>query len=91
MTDGQWSWSRTVAVHVDGTAVPDLDERGRPELDDLLIAIDGWREEVAVPAIGRPARWMREFDTYGPSPVWTAAAGETSRRPRSVVVPRAPR
>ena len=95
MADGEWSWSRTVVAHVDGTVAPDLDERGRPELDDdLLIAINGWWEEVevTVPAIGRPAHWMLEFDTYGPSPVGTTVAGETfSLRPRSVVVLRAPR
>jgi glycogen operon protein len=95
MADGEWSWSRTVVAHVDGTVAPDLDERGRPELDDdLLIAINGWWQavEVTVPAIGRPAHWMLEFDTYGPSPVGTTVAGETfSLRPRSVVVLRAPR
>ena len=95
MVDGEWSWSRAVVAHVDGTVAPDLDERGRPELDDdLLIAINGWWEEVevTVPAIGRPAHWMLEFDTYGPSPVGTIVAGETvPLRPRSVVVLRAPR
>ena len=95
MADGEWSWSRTVVAHVDGTVAPDLDERGRPELDDdLLIAINGWWEEVevTVPAIGPPAHWMLEFDTYGPSPVGTTVAGETvPLRPRSVVVLRAPR
>jgi len=95
MADGEWSWSRTVVAHVDGTVAPDQDERGRPELDDdLLIAINGWWEEVevTVPAIGRPAHWMLEFDTYGPSPVGTTVAGETfPLRPRSVAVLRAPR
>jgi pullulanase/glycogen debranching enzyme len=95
MTDQEWTWSRVVVAHVDGAAAPDLDERGHPELDDdLLIAINGWWEEaeVTVPAIGRPAHWMLEFDTYGPSPVGTTVAGETlPLRPRSVVVLRAPR
>jgi isoamylase len=95
MTPQEWNWSRVVVTHVDGSVAPDLDELGRPELDDdVLIAISGWWEqvEVTVPAIGRPAHWMLEFDTYGPSPVGTTLAGEKFPvRPRSVVVLRAPR
>jgi pullulanase/glycogen debranching enzyme len=95
MTPQEWNWSRVVVTHVDGAVAPDRDERGRSELDDdLLIAVNGWWEEVevTVPAIGRPAHWMLEFDTYGPSPVGTTVAGETfPLRPRSVVVLRAPR
>jgi hypothetical protein len=65
----------------------------RPELDDdPLTAINGWREDVPVPAIGRPVHGMLEFDTYGPTPVGTTVVGETfTLRPRSVVVLRAPR
>ncbi|HST63986.1 MAG TPA: hypothetical protein VLM05_02255, partial [Mycobacteriales bacterium] len=95
MTDADWGWSRVVVAHVDGSVQPDLDERGRPELDvDLLVAVNGWWEEVevTVPAIGRPAHWMLEFDTYGPSPVGTTVAGESfPLRPRSLAVLRAPR
>jgi isoamylase len=95
MTDTDWSWSRVVVAHVDGVVEPDLDERGRPELDDdFLVAVNGWWEEVevTVPSIGRPAHWMLEFDTFGPSAVGTTVAGESlPLRPRSVVVLRAPR
>jgi glycogen operon protein len=95
MTDADWAWSRVVVAQVDGGVAPDLDERGRPELDDdLLFAVNGWWEgvEVTVPATGRPAHWMLEFDTYGTSPVGTTVAGETfAVRPRSLVVLRAPR
>ena len=95
MTDADWAWSRIVVAHVDGRAAPDLDERGRPELDDdLLLAVNGWWEpvEFTVPAIGRPAHWMLEFDTFGPSPVGTTVAGESvPLRPRSVVLLRSPR
>jgi isoamylase len=45
MTEGDWRWpgARTVAVHLDGTAAPDLDQRGRPRLDDdLLILANAW-------------------------------------------------
>ena len=95
MTEADWDWTRTVVAHVDGRVAPDLDERGRPELDDdLLIAVNGWWEavEVTVPSIGRPAHWMLEFDTYGASPIGTTVAGETfPLRPRSVVVLCAPR
>jgi isoamylase len=95
MTDADWGWSRVLVAHVDGAAEPDLDELGRPELDDdLLIAVNGWWEEVevTVPAIGRPVHWMLEFDTYGPSSVGTTVAGESfPLRPRSIAVLRAPR
>jgi isoamylase len=95
MGDADWAWSRVVVAHVDGRVAPDLDERGRPELDDdLLIAVNGWWEpvEVTVPAVGRPAHWMLELDTYGPSPVGTTVAGESfPLRPRSLVLLRSPR
>ena len=95
MTDADWSWSRVVVAHLDGAVEPDLDERGRPEVDDdLLIAVNGWWEEVevTVPAIGRPVHWMVEFDTFGPSPLGTTVAGESfPLRPRSITVLRAPR
>ena len=95
MTDGDWAWSRVVMAHVDGSVAPDLDERGRPELDDdLMFAVNGWWEEVevTVPDVGRPAHWMLEFDTFGPSPVGTTVAGETfPLRPRSIAVLRATR
>ena len=95
MVDGDWAWSRVVVAHVDGSVAPDLDERGRPELDDdLLFAVNGWWEEVevTVPDLGRPAHWMLEFDTFGPSPVGTTVAGETfPLRPRSIAVLRASR
>ena len=63
MTDGDWSWSRVVVAHVDGSVAPDLDERGQPELDDdLLFAVNGWWEEVevTVPAVGR--QWWCHSD-----------------------------
>jgi glycogen operon protein len=97
MTDADWTanWSRSVIAHIDGTVAADLDERGRPELDDdFLVAVNGWWEPIdfTVPAIGRPAHWMLEFDTYGPSPVGTTVAGETvPLRPRSLVLLRSPR
>ncbi|CAA9243547.1 MAG: GH13_11 / GH13 / GH13_13 / GH13_10 / CBM 48 / GH13_37 [uncultured Corynebacteriales bacterium] len=97
MTDADWAaeWSRAVVAHIDGVVAADLDERGRPELDDdFLLAVNGWWEpiEFTVPTVGRPAHWMLEFDTYGPSPVGTTVAGETvPLRPRSLVLLRSPR
>jgi hypothetical protein len=38
---GDWQWPG--ALYLDGTAAPDLDQRGRPLLDDdLLILVNAW-------------------------------------------------
>ena len=47
-------------MHLDGTAAPDLDPRGRPLLeDDLLILVNAWWEPSAFSLldVGRPADW----------------------------------
>jgi hypothetical protein len=41
--DWQWPGAGAVALYLDGTAAPDLDQRGRPLLDDdLLILVNAW-------------------------------------------------
>jgi hypothetical protein len=57
MTDADWQapWARTVAVHLDGTAAPDLDQRGRPLLDgNLLILANAWWERTTAVTASDP-------------------------------------
>jgi glycogen operon protein len=97
MTEGDWRWpgARTVAVHLDGAAAPDLDQRGRPLLDDdLLILVNAWWEPVAfsLPDVGHPADWQVELDTYDPQRTTAATAGDpVTVGPRSLTVLRSPR
>jgi isoamylase len=97
MTEGDWQWpgARTVAVHLDGTAAPDLDHRGRPLLDDdLLILANAWWEPVAfrLPDLGRPAGWQVELDTDDPQRTTAVTASDpVTVGPRSLTVLRAPR
>jgi isoamylase len=97
MTKGDWRWpgARTVAVHLDGTAAPDLDQRGRPLLDDdLLILANAWWEPVAfsLPDVSRPADWQVELDTYAPQRTTAVTASDpVTVGPRSLTVLRAPR
>ena len=61
MTDADWQAprARTVAVHLDGTAAPDLDQRGRPLLDDdLLILANAWWDRTT----GSPRATRRPWD-----------------------------
>jgi glycogen operon protein len=82
-------------VHLDGTAAPDLDSRGRPLLeDDLLILVNAWWEPSAFSLldVGRPADWQVELDTYDPRRTTPVAARDPGGRgPRSLTALRAPR
>jgi len=97
MTDADWRWpgARTVAVHLDGTASPDLDHRGGPLLDDdLLILVNAWWEPVAfsLPDVGHPANWQLELDTYDPQRTTAVTSGDpVTVGPRSLTMLRAPR
>jgi glycogen operon protein len=69
MNDSDWSagWTRSVMAYVDGTRDPDLDERGRPILDDdLLLVVNGWWEPLTftLPDRGIPRAWRREVDSF---------------------------
>ncbi|HYT25907.1 MAG TPA: glycogen debranching protein GlgX [Actinomycetota bacterium] len=94
MTDADWQapYARSVAVHLDGMASPDLDRSGRPQLDDdLLILVNAWWEPVTftLPEVGHAADWRLELDTYDPEATGTPAADPAPVGPRSVLV-RAP-
>jgi isoamylase len=82
-------------VYLDGTAAPDLDQGGRPLLDDdLLVLANAWWEPVAftLPDVGHPADWQVELDTYDPERTAAATAGDpVTVGPRSLTVLRAPR
>jgi hypothetical protein len=81
-------------VHLDGTAAPDLDPRGRPLLEDLLILVNAWWEPSAFSLldVGRPADWQVELDTYDPRRTTPVAARDPGGRgPRSLTALRAPR
>ena len=69
MNDSDWGagWTRSVMAYVDGTRDPDLDERGRPILDDdLLLVVNGWWEPLTftLPDRGIPRAWRREVDSF---------------------------
>jgi glycogen operon protein len=78
MTDSDWqsNEARSVAAYFDGARDPDLDERGRPILDDdLLLVLNGWWEPLTftLPDVDGPRAWEREIDTFA------ATAGGASR------------
>ena len=88
--DWQWPGARAVALYLDGTAAPGLDQRGRPLLDDdLLILANACWEPVAfsLPDVGHPADWQIELDTYHPRRTTPVAAGDpVTVGPRSLTV-----
>lgn len=78
MTDSDWrsNESRSVAAYFDGARDPDLDERGRPILDDdLLLVLNGWWEPLTftLPDVDGPRAWEREIDTF------SGTAGDAAR------------
>ena len=101
MTVSDWTagWTRSVVAYLDGTRNPDLDERGRPVLDDdLLVIVNGWWEQLSftLPDVGSPRTWIRELDTYAAPGSAEAAAGAevgptVSLGPRSLILLRSPR
>jgi hypothetical protein len=68
MTDSDWqsNEARSVAAYFDGGRDPDLDEHGRPILDDdLLLVLNGWWEPLTfiLPDVDGPRAWEREVDS----------------------------
>jgi glycogen operon protein len=88
MTDSDWqsNEARSVAAYFDGARDPDLDERGRPILDDdLLLVLNGWWEPLTftLPDVDGPRAWEREINTF------SGEAGDSARRaaPDGVAAP----
>jgi glycogen operon protein len=78
MTDSDWQSheARSVTAYFDGARDPDLDEHGRPILDDdLLLVLNGWWEPLTftLPDVDGPRAWEREIDTFA------GTAGDAAR------------
>jgi glycogen operon protein len=79
MTDDDWDagFAKSLAVFLNGDALPDPDPRGRRVTDDsFLLLFNGHYGDVTFVLPGKDwgRRWMREFDTVG---------GEPARRART--------
>jgi isoamylase len=74
---------------------PDLDQRGRPLLDDdLLILVNAWWEPVAFsfPNVRHPADWQVELDSDDPRRTTPVVGGDSvTVGSRGLTVLRAPR
>jgi isoamylase len=84
MSDDDWTDGRsgTVAVYLNGTALPDVDTRGEPVTDDsFLLLMNGEFRTVAfvLPDVSFGERWLVELDTSVP-----AQTGDGPRRRQSV-------
>ena len=99
MSDDDWGDGRshTVAVYLNGQALPDVDQRGRPMADDsFLLLMNGNHEPVAfvLPDASFGKQWQVELDTAaaphtgdGPRPRQVVRPGGTRRVPaRSLVL-----
>jgi isoamylase len=69
MTVSAWQTPgrKSIAVYVDGTVAPDLDEHGRPMLDDdVLILVNGSPRPVTftIPEVGKRCSWRTELDSF---------------------------
>ncbi|MBX6364113.1 MAG: glycogen debranching protein GlgX [Gemmatimonadetes bacterium] len=79
MTEEEWSagWARSLAMRLDGGALGEVDEFGRPVTDrTLLILLNGHVEplEFTVPAVPRGREWRVVLDTASP----TGGAGDAA-------------
>ena len=58
---------KSIAIYVNGTIAPDLDEHGQPMLDhDVLILVNGSLRPVTftIPEIGKRCSWHAELDSF---------------------------
>ena len=93
MSDEDWTDGRssTVAVYLNGAALPDVDSRGEPVTDDsFLLLMNGELQAVGfvLPDASFGRQWLVELDTSappytgdGPRPRHTVRAGSTRRVP----------
>src|ERR1700727_1271417 len=93
MTDDDWDagFAKSLAVFLNGDALPDPDPRGRRVTDDsFLLLFNGHYGDVTFVLPGRDwgKRWMREFDTAGSEPARRArtAGAKVNVTARSVQV-----
>src|SRR6202167_1884693 len=93
MTDDDWDagFAKSLAVFLNGDALPDPDPRGRRVTDDsFLLLFNGHYGDVTFSLPGKDwgRRWMREFDTAGGESAGRARTAGTKGNvtPRSVQV-----
>ena len=72
MSDEQWqeSFAKSLAVFLNGQAIPDRSSSGEPVVDDsLLILFNAWDEgvEFVMPPERFASRWEVVLDTNDPS------------------------
>ena len=68
MTDRDWTvgYAKTLGVFVNGSAIPDVDEHGRPIVDDsLFVVLNSWDQDIefTLPGPRWAASWELELDT----------------------------
>jgi isoamylase len=93
MTDESWNagYVRALGVRMDGQAIDEVDERGRPIIGDtLLVLLNAHHEAIdfELPEEDEQERWLRIIDTTDPQAAEIAFEGQT-RYPlegRSVVL-----
>jgi isoamylase len=98
MTQADWDDGSALAigVYLDGSDDPDVDEDGKPELDDdFIVLVNAWWEplEFTIPPAKDGQEWQEEIDTYDPADAVgasLAAGGQVTVGPRSVLVLRSP-
>ena len=93
MTDDDWDagFAKSLAVFLNGDALPDPDPHGRRVTDDsFLLLFNGHYGDVtfALPGKDWGRRWMREFDTASLEPARRArtAGAKVEVAARSVQV-----
>jgi glycogen operon protein len=95
MTDEQWqeSFAKSLAVFLNGDAIPQRGPKGEPIKDDsLLILFNAWHEPIdfVLPPAEFGARWDVMLDTADPSisegAVSTKAGDKHPAQGRSVVL-----
>jgi glycogen operon protein len=89
MTDADWGahYARSLAVFLNGAALPDPDVHGRPLLDDsFYLLFNGWDQEIdfVLPEARWTSSWDVVLDSSGGSE--DATGGPPARRPAGGVL-----